>query len=227
MSERATRGRRVPLQQGRDRWAAGIKLSARGVADWCDAAAAGDPEAQFVLGRFYLEGAAGLPRDPSLARRWFGWAARARLAVAQIELAKMEEAGIGSPVDRASAARWYRSAAEQGHTGAQRRYGHLLWHGIGVSQDRGEAVKWWARAAEQGDALAKRYLAPLLWRGEYVVQDRRRAWQYVRDAVSDPVVWSILGTSESQRRGTRRLAALLTLVALFLVACLIVVLSHC
>jgi localization factor PodJL len=61
-----------------------------------EAAAKGEPEAQYAIAIRYAEGS-GTKRDPKEAARWFERAASAGLAPAQYRLAAMYERGSASP----------------------------------------------------------------------------------------------------------------------------------
>src|SRR5262245_1479133 len=58
---------------------------ARAVAEFEPLATAGNPAAQFNLGRLYQQGY-GVPKDAAIARRWFELAANRGLVAAQIAL---------------------------------------------------------------------------------------------------------------------------------------------
>jgi TPR repeat protein len=60
----------------------------------------GDPQAQYELGRMYMEGAAGLTKDKMRAARWFGLAAEKGYAGAQALLGHLLFQGDGVPRQR-------------------------------------------------------------------------------------------------------------------------------
>ena len=77
-----------------------------------DKAEGGDPEAQFELGRRYLQGV-GLERNDVMALHWIR-AAENGFMVAQRMLGKCYERGTGTAVDVERARFWYEKAADQG-----------------------------------------------------------------------------------------------------------------
>lgn len=90
-----------------------------------EAALAGDPDAQFVLGQFY----SGVyePGYPDFEH--------------QLAFGNLEEAR-----------RWLGLAADQGHPGAMLQLGFICEHGLlEVSVDKVCAYMWWSLAIEHGD----------------------------------------------------------------------------
>ena len=78
----------------------------------------GDGGAALRLGRFYLEGGEGLPRDPLSASLWFRRAAEAGEPEAMAALAQMLATGHGCLPDPPRARAWFEAAAAKGHLGA-------------------------------------------------------------------------------------------------------------
>ena len=72
----------------------------------------GAPEAQYRLGRMYVEGAPGLGRDPRNAVRWFALAAEKGHCGAQAQLGHMLFNGEGVPRQRARGLMWMMVAAK-------------------------------------------------------------------------------------------------------------------
>jgi len=91
------------------------KNAAEAVAWWRKGAANGDRSCQFLLGRAYLEGKGGLPRDASEALAWIRRAANQRLPAAQAALAAAYERGTGVPTDYVLAYMWLNLARSQGY----------------------------------------------------------------------------------------------------------------
>jgi TPR repeat protein len=75
-------------------------------------------EAQFSLGRLYLDEASGR-HDPPKAVKWLGLAARSGQVEAQYLLALALRGGSGAPADPRASEWWLRQAAERGHEPAQ------------------------------------------------------------------------------------------------------------
>jgi len=111
------------------------------------AAEAGDPAAQCLLGELYATGVV-LPQDYGTAVEWLRRAATQGLAEAEFALGLMYRHGRGVRQDDGEAVRWYRRAAEQGHGEAQVNLGLLYEAGLGVGQDYVEAARWYRKALE-------------------------------------------------------------------------------
>lgn len=155
------------------------------------AAEAGDPTAQFRLGRLYFAGEWDGLKAPGgknygQAVKWFTLAAKKEEGEAYLFLGWIYEAGLGVPQNYALAAKWFgRSAAEfskggsmGGTLGGAAGLARLYENGFGVPQDYALAVKWYTRAAELGDLLAQYKLAQmhLLGRGTPQGFVKAHAW---------------------------------------------------
>ncbi|MBD9677476.1 sel1 repeat family protein [Pseudomonas sp. PDM18] len=114
------------------------------------AAATGEPQALFDFGAYFYH-----QQNYAGARKWWGKAAEAGMARAQVQLAMLYRDGDGGPEDKAEAARWFARAAEQGDAGAQNEMGVLYWGGEGVDKDRVKAGTWFERAAKAGSEDAE------------------------------------------------------------------------
>ncbi|MBB4864330.1 TPR repeat protein [Pseudomonas nitritireducens] len=114
------------------------------------AAATGEPQALFDFGAYFYH-----QQNYVGARKWWGKAAEAGMARAQIQLAMLYRDGDGGAEDKAEAARWFAKAAEQGDTGAQNEMGVIYWRGEGVDKDRVKAGSWFERAAASGSEDAQ------------------------------------------------------------------------
>lgn len=90
---------------------------------WLPAALAGDPVAQFELGRAYADGA-GTLEDMAEAARWYKMAADQGSARAQRDLAILYNKGLGVPQDYVQAYVWFDLAAVRFGTG--RRYDQAM-----------------------------------------------------------------------------------------------------
>ena len=105
------------------------------------AAARGDPDAQYDLGRAYEIGI-GVPQDEAQAVRLFQMAAEQGHALAQNRLGVRYFTGDGVPEVKAEGARWFRMAAEQGNVDAQYVLGVMYASGEGVPEDLVLAHMW-------------------------------------------------------------------------------------
>jgi TPR repeat protein/capsular polysaccharide biosynthesis protein len=145
------------------------------------AAAAGNAEAQFILGRLHADGD-GLQQHRGEAVRWFKTAAEQGHAAAQLSLAMMYLHGVGVPRDPAKAGEWYARAAAQGLAAAPARAAPLHLVGEGAASDHQTAARWRERAAGRGESEAETALALLYLRGHGVPRDIARAEALLRRA---------------------------------------------
>ncbi|MGI4946923.1 MAG: tetratricopeptide repeat protein, partial [Janthinobacterium lividum] len=130
------------------------------------AATAGIPEAQFRVGRAYLDGA-GVPVSREEGARWIERAAEAGWVEAQVVLATLHlfglvSGGSGSAVfspslsqqdakpDYERAGHWASRAAEAGSPDGQALLGYILTSGPVELRDLDTADGWYARSAEAG-----------------------------------------------------------------------------
>ena len=159
----------------------GSQAQTAGFADLRVRAEQGDAEAQYRLGRMYLDGE-GVAQDHVQSVAWFRKAAAQGHAKAQNNLGLAFEKGLGVPKDEAQAVEWYRKAAEQGEMIAQSNLGVVYGSGNGVPQDLAQAAAWYRKAADQGFAPAQFYLGALYDGGRGVPQDTAQATAWYRKA---------------------------------------------
>ena len=114
------------------------------------AAEAGNPQAQNFVGYCYDVGK-GVPRDLSMARRWFEKATQNGNVAAIFNLAVMNDLGQGTRRNSARAVRLYRQAASLGHLQAQTNLAVMLLDGVGTKEDVLAGLHWMRRAARRGD----------------------------------------------------------------------------
>jgi TPR repeat protein len=112
-------------------------------------ASAGDPVAQYELGRMYEFGE-GVRTDSVTAAKWYRKAAEKDLARAQYSLGRMYASGDGVEQDWTKAAEWLRKAAAGNYVLAMNRLGVMCERGQGMHQDYIEAYKWYTRATQAG-----------------------------------------------------------------------------
>lgn len=150
------------------------------------AAAQGNPEAQFQLSVMLLETnpAAG---DETEGIRWLKAAAEAGHVEAQYTLGFRHANGSGVARHDAEAVVWFQRAAEQEHAVAQCSLGFMLDHGRGAPRDLAEASRWYRKAAERGDAVAQNNLAMLQLAGQGVPKNPSEALRWFRRAAEQGV----------------------------------------
>jgi hypothetical protein len=123
----------------------------RAAVHWAgQAARAGDPLGQYLMGTFYHQGEV-VPADPKRAFRWFAAAAERGNIRAMHNLAIAYAEGLGTGKDVAKAAGWFARAAERGYVDSAFDLAVLFERGDGVPQDAVQALKWYQVAALLGD----------------------------------------------------------------------------
>jgi len=156
----------------------------------------GDPAAQTLLARAYLDGT-GVKASVKEAVKWLCLATNQNYPEALATLGELTQAGQGVPANPAEAARMYLRAADQGCVSAQYDLAYLYEQGSGVKQDEQAAAKWYELAAEGGDALAQYDIGQRYTLGVGVAMNRVQAWK-----------WLSLAASQGQPDSTKLLAGL-------------------
>jgi TPR repeat protein len=160
---------------------------------------AGDVQAQLMLGRAYLNGAAGMAPDYAQSRVWLERAARSLPAKppvtvdaedhappagaqAAYSLASIYRNGYGVPRDPAAGLRWLTLAAAWGVPQAQFQLAN-------VHRERGDdaqALVWLRRAAASENPEANLALAIAYRNGELGLRkDEGEYWSYVKETLHD------------------------------------------
>ena len=142
-----------------------------------EAAAAGDPAAQFEVASRYAE-ERGVGRDPARALAWYECPAAAGLTPAQFRLGSLHEEGLGTQRNFGKAVEWYRRAAEAGNAKAMHNLAVLLAGGASGSSDLAAAAEWFRWAADHGVRDSQFNLAVLHVRGLGVTQDFLEAYRW-------------------------------------------------
>jgi TPR repeat protein len=119
------------------------------------AAASGHLLALFELGRSYLDGVCGAPKDEAEAVASFTRAAEAGFAPAMRFLGILCEAGQGLAKDFTAARRWYERSAEAGDAHGVWRLARMVFYGIGTEQNIVKGVDLFRKAAALGDTEAQ------------------------------------------------------------------------
>jgi localization factor PodJL len=141
------------------------------------AAAEGDPRAQYAIALSYAQGQ-GTPQNLAEAARWLERAASAGLAPAQYRLGAMYERGQGVAKDLGRARSWYQAAAEKGNVKAMHNLAVSLSGRESGAPDYQAAAKWYAEAAAYGLADSQFNLGILAEHGLGMPKDLPRAYQW-------------------------------------------------
>jgi TPR repeat protein len=111
-----------------------------------EAAANGDPEAQYAVGWYYERGKS-VHVNLNEAEKWWLKSATAGNPKAQSGLGQL----AFNRNDLTEAEKWWRKSAEAGNTNAQCGLGHLTYK----RKDLAEAEQWWRKSAEAGNTTAQ------------------------------------------------------------------------
>ncbi len=153
------------------------------------AAQAGEPRAQFLLGKLSFIGRPPIDRDPKEAMRWYTKAASRGHAEAQFALAQAHARGDGVPVDANRSLHWLPQAAMNGHVPAMMNLARLNDDGVARPRDRAAATEWVRRAAEHGDPRAQAIYADRLETGIGVARNEALAemWRERAASAAEPM----------------------------------------
>lgn len=141
----------------------------------------GDVEAQFELGRMYLNGD-GVPESMDQASTWFGKAAENGHVRAQYIFGLLYWGGEGVAQSYSKAIEWFQKAADQGYADAQYDLGDAYLFGRGVIESPQKAAEWYLKAAEQGHVEAQFSLALMYDEGNGIRQSYSNALKWYREA---------------------------------------------
>jgi TPR repeat protein len=147
------------------------------------AAAKGDPQAEYFLGKQYAHGN-GVPQDYTKAAEYFRQAATQGYAFAENDLGALYAKGLGVKQDDQEASQCYRRAAEQGDSLAQFNLGREYALGHGVPKDMAQALNWYQKAAEQNQPGSLAALGDIYFIGDQGIKvDYVAALKYYSNAV--------------------------------------------
>ena len=155
-----------------------------------EAAASGDPAAQYVVALRYLKS-----DNAAEAVRWLERSASAGLPPAQYRLGAMYERGQGVAKDFGRARSWYQSAAEKGNVKAMHNLAVTASARDDGSADYALAAKWYGEAASYGLADSQFNLGILAEHG--LGQERNAVAAYK---------WFSLAAKAGDKEATKRLA---------------------
>ena len=141
------------------------------------AAADGDPRAQFEIGAIYTEGSV-IDQDFKAALVWYERAAAKGFAPAQYRLGNLYEHGNGVDKDLEQARLWYNRAAEAGNRLAMHNLASLYASGELGEQQFASAAEWFERASEAGMTDSQFNLGMLYARGLGVAQDLKASYKW-------------------------------------------------
>ena len=128
--------------------------------DWCQQAATqSHPVALACMGRYYLQGKAGLTRNAAKAYEYYQLAAKQGNADALFQVAQMLERGLGCMHDFQQAAQCYtRLIQDCACPESMFCLGNLYMMGDGVPMDTDRAFSLWEKAAKLGHEGAQSFV---------------------------------------------------------------------
>ena len=124
------------------------------------AAEAGDPEAQSLLGRMYLDGE-GLEQSDKKAFKWISLAAEQNEPYALDYLGYMYYEGKGTEKSFEKALECFVRSAEEGNPEGAFNAGSMYLQGEGTDKDLSKAEEYFLIAADSGDPMALTELAKI------------------------------------------------------------------
>ena len=143
------------------------------------AAEAGEPWGMHNYGGSFVNGEGGVTRDAKLDREWIGKAAKAGLAAAQLNYAKLARKGIGGPLDTDEFVEWAHKAAAQGYPPALYELGMFyLEPDAKRAPDVAQAASYLRQAAIKKHPAAQFAYATLCERGAGVAANNVQAFVY-------------------------------------------------
>lgn len=142
-----------------------------------EAAANGDPRAQFEIAAIYSEGRI-VPEDFVASAKWYERAAAQGFAPAQYRLGNLYENGKGVPQDLEQARLWYQRAAEAGNRMSMHNLAALYAGGNLGKQEFAMAAEWFEQAAARGMTDSQFNLGMLYARGLGVPQDMAQSYKW-------------------------------------------------
>jgi TPR repeat protein len=132
------------------------------------AAAAGNPEAQYALGKFFLGGEMGVAQNTVEAINWYEKSAEQGFIPSEAKLGEIYSQRTDVPHDYRMALKWWSAAANQNFAPAETGMGILCEFGQGTGKNALEAANWYRKSALQGDIAAQVNLGRLYMAGEGV-----------------------------------------------------------
>lgn len=161
----------------------GTEVDPRRAFKYVRSAAEDLPQAQVVLGEWYMGKDDVLPRDPEQALGWFRRAAAAGDPSGEFHVGLAYHEGNGVAPNSAEARKWLDRAEKRGSAAAQNGIGVLYYGGDGA-ENKAAAVEWFYKAALQGLAAAQYNLGMMCVRGIGVQQDYQKGADWLRLAAA-------------------------------------------
>lgn len=154
---------------------------------WEKAAKLKNSNAQYALGKLWLENGTG---DSEQVVKWIRKAAEAGKTDARYMLGKLYLEGTYVEKNIERAVQLFRQSAEQGHEYAQYRLGKLYLIGEAVSKDIEQAISYFEQSVEQGNQYAQYILGKLYLCGRDVPRDKEKAIPYLQASAAQGNIYA-------------------------------------
>lgn len=154
---------------------------------WECAAKLGNVNAQYALGKLWLENGTGNP-EPAVA--WITKAAESGNAAARYALGKVYRDGTHVPRDMEKAVSLFMESAEQKNEYAAYQLGRLYLAGEDIPKDVDTAIRWLTEAAEQNNQYAQYLLGKLYLCGQNVPRDREKAIWFLQSSAAQGNIYA-------------------------------------
>lgn len=148
------------------------------------AAAEGNADSMYYLGRCYATGKEGVTKDQETAFLWYQKAAEAGSKAASGKMGACYLMGQGVATETTKGISLVQQAAAAGDPDSMHNLGVCYERGLGVSKNPAEAVKWYRKGAEAGCREAMYNLYVCLSKGMGVAPNPAEAEQWRRKAQS-------------------------------------------
>ena len=145
----------------------------------------GNAEAQTALGLLYDRGK-NIPKDDTLAYKWFLKASEQNDHTAQYELGSIYQYGNSIvKQDYEKALDLYLKSANQNNANAQCAIGFMYLHGNFVNKDIDEAIKWFMKSAEQNNDIAQLSLSLVYDNDDYIQKNHEESIKWLKKSVEN------------------------------------------
>ena len=156
---------------------------------------AGDPSAQFELGRAYYRGEV-VPKNVQKAEDLLTKSAQGGNAEAMFGLGFLKMSGEAGPKNENQAIEWFRKGATAGSLKAKFNLGLMLRQGKTIQLSNDESLRMLHEAADGGLLEAQAYLGQLYFTGDKLMErDRKLSYRFAREAAEagEPACQNIIG----------------------------------
>ncbi len=169
----------------------GVAEDAKQAAYWFQkAAAAGNPEAQNLVGYLY-EAGVGVPADPARALHWYQLAAASGSSDATLNIGVLYVLGLGVRMDVSRAAEYFQKAVDRGNGTGASYLGTLNYTGNGMKQDMAAAERWYTLGQKMNDPISTYNLGSLYSTAPDHPHDAAKAAGYLRQSAETGYVPAI------------------------------------